>query len=146
MPLSLPDDHSGKCYLLGTEKPEEAKAECETAIFLLRRAIESNHYDPTSLVRLGVFLRKLGQNRKAIEAFRTALQIAPHDVLARVDLGRTELLDGDDNDALDEFQIVIKQKPNWPSAHEDLSAALHKAGDHVGSDLEADKALALREH
>jgi tetratricopeptide (TPR) repeat protein len=27
-----PDAHSGKCYLLGTEKPEEAKAECETAI------------------------------------------------------------------------------------------------------------------
>jgi Flp pilus assembly protein TadD len=146
LPLSLPMIIPENATFLAQRNPRKPKPNARQRFSFLRRAIESNHYDPTSLVRLGVFLRKLGQNRKAIEAFRTALQIAPHDVLARVDLGRTELLDGDDNDALDEFQIVIKQKPNWPSAHEDLSAALHKAGDHVGSDLEADKALALREH
>jgi Flp pilus assembly protein TadD len=48
-------------------------------------------------------------------------------------------------DAMAEFQIAIILNPNLPSAHEELGIVLHRLGDHVGADLEADKALALRE-
>ena len=141
-----PSAHSAKCYMLNAmEKADEAKVECGTALSILWKLVRTDPYNASSLVRLDFALRRMGKPRVATMAFQKALEIAPHDVLTHIDLGRSLLVAGDRARALAEFQTVIKLDPNVPSAHEDLSAVLHQMGDHVGADLEADKALTLHE-
>jgi Flp pilus assembly protein TadD len=141
-----PSAHSAKCYILESmKKPDEAKVECDSSLSILRNLVETDPNNASSLVRLGFILRRMGKAQEAMTAFQAAVDIAPHDVLTHIDLGRGLLAGGDRARAMTEFQAAILLDPNLPSAHEDLSVLLHQMGDHVGADLEADKASALRE-
>ena len=139
-----PGAHLAKCSVLAAiKKPDEATLECVTSLSIIQKIVEADPYNASSLARLGFILRRMGRSREAMMAFRATLEVAPHDVLTHIDLGRGLLLDGDVIHALAEFRAAIALNPNLPSAHEDLGRGLLKDGDLIHALAEFQAVIAL---
>jgi spermidine synthase len=82
--------------------------------------------------------RRLGA---AARAFQDALLLDPDQRDARYGLAGVALLGGNQDVAIDELRALLNRFPEDAAAHNELSAALDRAGDHPGARRAVQRAL-----
>ena len=68
-------------------------------------------------------LRQQGQNKKAIEAYRNALQLSPDSLEALNEMGLTHIHIGEQNEAIIAFDLAISISEEDPRAHSNKAEA-----------------------
>ncbi len=96
-----------------------------------------------AVINLGITDRQLGDNVKAIAAFKRALEIRPEDAYALTNLGKTELNNGDVSAAIDTLRKAVEADPANHYVHYLLAMALRKNGDPVEASKEVTRTLEL---
>ncbi|MEM8952096.1 MAG: tetratricopeptide repeat protein [Pseudomonadota bacterium] len=94
--------------------PEQDRTQALAAI---ERAVELSPNDPTVLRTLGNVMSYCGQHKKAVDAFRRAVAIAPFDFHSWGRLGRTLAYGGDDGELAEGHAIldrILANAPNHP--------------------------------
>ncbi len=77
----------------------------------------------------------------AARAFRDALRLDPGQRDARFGLAGAAVLGGKDGEAIAELRALLDRFPGDAAAHNELSAALDRIGDHPGARQAAQRAL-----
>jgi Flp pilus assembly protein TadD len=86
-------------------------------------------------------LASLVARAQAARAFRDALLLDPDQRDARYGLAGVALLGGNQDVAIDELRALLNRFPEDAAAHNELSAALDRAGDHPGARRAVQRAL-----
>lgn len=86
-------------------------------------------------------LRQQGQNKKAIEAYRSALQLNPDDLDALNEMGLTHIHIGEQNEAMVAFDLAISISETDPRAHSNKAEAYLTLGSFEEANKVADEGL-----
>ncbi|MFO1303492.1 MAG: tetratricopeptide repeat protein [Burkholderiales bacterium] len=101
------------------------------------QAVAINPRDPRSLTGLGCVLHELGLLDQAIEHHRRALEVDEGLVEVRNNLGNGLKDSGRLAEAIAEYRRVIRERPRFWSAHDNLLLTLNYTGDDPSVYLEA---------
>lgn len=82
---------------------------------------------------LGRAYREAGAAEKAIEQFRSALEMRPAFADLRLDLARTLIEIGKPDDAMQEIETILRARPEWVEAMLLRGLAAYLAGDYIGA-------------
>ena len=86
-------------------------------------------------------LRRQGQNKKAIEAFRSALQASPDSLDALNEMGLTHIHIGEQNEAIVAFDLAISISETDFRAHSNKAEAYLTLGSFEEANKVADEGL-----
>ena len=86
-------------------------------------------------------LRQQGQNKKAIEAYRNALQLSPDSLDALNEMGLTHVHIGEQNEAIVAFDLAISISERDPRAHSNKAEAYLTLGSFEEAKIVADEGL-----
>jgi len=92
-------------------------------------------------IALARTLRQQGQNKKAIEAYRNALQLSPDDLDALNEMGLTHIHIGEQNEAIVAFDLAISISEDDPRAHSNKAEAYLTLGSFEEAKNIADEGL-----
>jgi len=84
---------------------------------------------PQMYLEQGYAAARAGRIQEAVAAFRTAVDLDPNSISARLSLGQGLILSGDLDHAMTEFERVLEQDPGQPVAHYRRGTLLEEAGD-----------------
>ena len=73
--------------------------------------VHKDHLGASTFIEKGWSLISLGDHLGAIQALKKALELSPGDVQAESQLGWAQMLNGDYDDALGTFQLVLMKEP-----------------------------------
>lgn len=76
-----------------------------------RPVVHADHLGASTYIEKGWSLISLGDHAGAIQALTKALELSPGDVQAESQLGWAQMLNGDYDDALGTFQLVLMKEP-----------------------------------
>lgn len=87
-------------------------------------SLEKAHSEIPDIHReLGEALDRQGDQKRAIEELRTAIQLSPQDSGSHYDLGRIELTGGDSAAAIPELEAAVRLSPKSKEFHHELADA-----------------------
>lgn len=96
-------------------------------------SLEKAHSEIPDIHReLGEALDRQGDQKRAIEELRTAIQLSPQDSGSHYDLGRIELTGGDSAAAIPELEAAVRLSPKSKEFHHELAdaySAAHRPDD-----------------
>jgi len=98
---------------------------------LLTPLVERYPTLPNTWYMLGLLWEKKGGSQgmeRAVEAFQRARRLAPDSVLIRYELGRALMALQRWPEALEEFQFVVEQRPDYKEAHFQLAQVYRRLG------------------
>lgn len=95
-------------------------------------------------VGLGTTLSKSGQDDRAAEALRQALEPDAKDASILNDLGLILLRQGKLNEAEARFRRAVESDPDFPEAHSNLGGVLSQIGDRAGAEQSYRNAIRLK--
>jgi tetratricopeptide (TPR) repeat protein len=75
----------------------------------------------TALTNLGASYVRSGQTAKAAEVLRQALELSPRSLDARVNLGSALAGEGRYDEAIEQLELVLSERPNHPVASANLA-------------------------
>lgn len=114
---------------------QEALLEAETRSNDLVGALETYEHlleispDSAALhTQHGLILMRIGDNAAAQAAFRKALTLDPRQEQVRFLVGLLHFDEGEFKEALDTFQVLRGQRPDYPNLPQYLAAALERSG------------------
>jgi tetratricopeptide (TPR) repeat protein len=97
----------------------------------LKKAVEENPRDVTSLTRLGNMYMDAGMPDRAVQYYRTALEVEPANVDVRTDLGSCLQRMGKAAEAIKEFEQSIATDPkHWKSWFNIGIVCMYDLGDY----------------
>jgi tetratricopeptide (TPR) repeat protein len=108
--------------LLRTGRPQEAATELADAEKKLGPAFLLSYFQ-------GLALARGAKPEEALAAFQQAVQLAPKNAEAHVNLGKTQLALGHPNEAIPELREALRLDPGNTQAKRLLSQAYRRAGD-----------------
>jgi Flp pilus assembly protein TadD len=117
--------------LLRTDRPQEAATELADA---------EKRLGPTFLISYfrGLALARAAKPTEALTAFQQAIQLAPSNAEAHLNLGKTQLTLGHESEAIAELQEAHRLDPGNVQAKRLLSQAYRRAGDRINAEKYAE--------
>jgi tetratricopeptide (TPR) repeat protein len=110
-------------------------------------ALEKSHPEiPDVHLALGEALKQQGEKQRALEEFRTVIQLSPRDAEAHYDFGRMKLEDGDAAAAVPELEAAAQLSPNNEKFHQALADAYTAAHRPADAQKEIETSNQLRAH
>jgi tetratricopeptide (TPR) repeat protein len=110
-------------------------------------ALEKLHPEISDVHRsLGEALGQQGEKQRALEEFRTAIQLSPRDADGHYDLGRMKLEDGDTAAAIPELEAAAQLSPNNEKFHHALADAYTAAHRPADAQKERETSNLLHAH
>ena len=111
------------------------------------QALEKSHPEIPDVHRsLGEAFAQQGEKQRALEEFRTAIQLSPSDAASLYDLGRIELESGDAAAAVPELEAATRLSPNSEKFHQKLADAYTAARRPADAQKEMETYNLLRAH
>lgn len=102
-----------------------------------------NKLSPELYVMQGQLAESQGQNDKALESYKKAIDAEPNNAGALVSMARFYDRKGDSKQAIQYFQKAATANPNDASVHNDLGLAYSKAGNAAAARDSLTKAVSL---
>ncbi len=87
-------------------------------------------------------LRLQGQNKKAIQAFKKALELDPNNVDALNEMGLTHVMIGEQSEAIAVYDMAIALRPDDPRAYINKAEAYLSTGSFPEAFSAAEEGLA----
>jgi tetratricopeptide (TPR) repeat protein len=107
-----------------------------------RKELESNAYDYTSNMQLGILLKQDEDYAEARHCFQRALGVRPGDPSVRYQLAALDLQEGRTKEALGELEKLTHDVPSFVAAHVSLATAYYRLQRKAEGD--AERAIVLR--
>lgn len=104
------------------------RGESDTAVDLLRRAIEANPESAVAANDLGSILAQMGRTTEAIPAFRRAIELMPEYPEAHNNLANLYQMTGSLEEAVGSYQTALRLRPEYAEAYRNLASALRRLG------------------
>ncbi len=104
------------------------RGESESAVELLRRAIEQNPGSAVAANDLGSILAQMGRTTEAIPAFLRAIELVPEYPEAHNNLANLYQMTGNLEEAVASYQTALRLSPEYAEAYRNLASALRRLG------------------
>lgn len=119
------------------------RGELETAVDLLRMAIEVNPESAVAVNDLGSILAQLGRTTEALAAFHRAIELEAEYPEAHNNLANLYQMTGCLDEAVESYETALRLRPEYAEAYRNLASALRRLGKPEQATATLAKAVAI---
>jgi len=117
----------------------------DKALKEFRKAADNPLYQTrhNAMINIGLLYDETGEHEKSADAFRESLLVMPTNVIAMMNLAKQDRILGRDDDAMEQYNTVIKYVPGYVPAHYELAVMYRDKGDIEDAKKSLEKVLEL---